>query len=121
MNYNKVILAGNLTQDPQLSYLPSQTAAVDFRLAVNRSWMGQNREKKTEVCFVDCQAFGRTAENVNKYLSKGDPLFVEGRLAFDTWMAQDGAKHSKHKIVVQSVQFLGSKCDDGQNPDPDSL
>ena len=107
-NFNKVLLIGNLTRDPQLTYLPSQTAVVDFGLAVNRRWRGKDGQDKSEVCFVDCRAFGRQAENINKYLSKGRPLFVEGRLTFDSWTAQDGTKHSRHRVTVENFQFLGS-------------
>ena len=107
-NFNKVLLIGNLTRDPQLSYLPSQTAVVDFGLAVNRNWTGKDGEKKEETCFVDCRAFGRTAETINKYLSKGRPVFVEGRLTFNSWTAQDGTKRSKHRVTVENFQFLGS-------------
>jgi single-strand DNA-binding protein len=106
-NFNKVLLIGNLTRDPQLSYTPNQTAVVDFGLAVNRRWKGQDGENKEETCFVDCRAFGRLAENINKYLTKGRPLFVEGRLTFDSWTAQDGAKRSKHRVTVENFQFLG--------------
>ncbi|MCK5226310.1 MAG: single-stranded DNA-binding protein [Planctomycetes bacterium] len=107
-NLNKVMLMGNLTRDPQLSYLPSQTAVVEFGLAMNRKWKGQDGQMKEETCFVDCRAFGKLAENINKYLSKGRPLFVEGRLTFDSWTAQDGSKRSKHRVTVESFQFLGS-------------
>lgn len=107
-NFNKVFLMGNLTRDPQLSYTPSQTAVVDFGLAVNRRWKGQDGENREETCFVDCRAFGRLAENINKYLTKGRPLFVEGRLTFNTWTAQDGTKRSKHRVTVENFQFLGS-------------
>ncbi|MHC4096062.1 MAG: single-stranded DNA-binding protein [Planctomycetota bacterium] len=105
-NFNKILLMGNLTRDPQLSYLPSQTAVVEFGLAVNRKWTSREGEKKEETCFVDCRAFGRTAENLNKYMSKGRPLFVEGRLTFDSWTAQDGTKRSKHRVTVENFQFL---------------
>lgn len=105
-NFNKVLLMGNLTRDPQLSYTPNQTAVVDFGLAVNRRWKGQDGENREETCFVDCRAFGRTAENINKYLTKGRPLFVEGRLTFDSWTAQDGTKRSKHRVTVENFQFL---------------
>jgi single-strand DNA-binding protein len=105
-NLNKVLLIGRLTRDPQLSYLPSQTAVVDFGLAVNRNWTGRDGEKKEETCFVDCRAFGRLAENINKYLKKGRSLFVEGRLTFDTWTAQDGTKRSRHRVTVENFQFL---------------
>ena len=104
---NKIMLIGNLTRDPQLSYLPSQTAVVEFGLAVNRRWTGKDGEKREDTCFVDCRAFGRQAENINKYLSKGRPLFVEGRLTFDSWTAQDGSKRSKHRVTVENFQFLG--------------
>jgi single-strand DNA-binding protein len=106
-NFNKVLLMGNLTRDPQLSYTPNQTAVVDFGLAVNRRWKGQDGENKEDTCFVDCRAFGRTAENINKYLTKGRPLFIEGRLTFDSWTAQDGTKRSKHRVTVENFQFLG--------------
>ncbi len=105
-NFNKVLLMGNLTRDPQLSYLPSQTAVVDFGLAVNRRWKSQDGENKEETCFVDCRAFGRLAENINKYLTKGRPLFIEGRLTFNSWTAQDGSKRSKHRVTVENFQFL---------------
>lgn len=108
MNYNKIILAGNLTRDPQLSYLPSQTAVVEFGIAVNRKWTGKDGEKKEEVCFVDCRAFGKVAETLNKYLTKGKPVLVDGRLSFESWMAQDGTKRSRHRVVVENFQFLPS-------------
>ena len=110
-NFNKVFLMGNLTRDPQLSYLPSQTAVVDFGLAVNRRWTGKDGEKREETCFVDCRAFGRMAENLNKYMSKGRPLFVEGRLTFDSWTAQDGTKRSRHRVTVENFQFLAAGSD----------
>ena len=106
-NLNKIMLIGNLTRDPQLSYLPSQTAVVEFGLAVNRRWTSKDGEKREETCFVDCRAFGRQAENINKYLSKGRALFLEGRLTFDSWTAQDGSKRSKHRVTVENFQFLG--------------
>ena len=105
-NFNKVLLMGNLTRDPQLSYLPSQTAVVEFGLAVNRRWKSREGEDKNETCFIDCRAFGRQAENINKYLSKGRPVLVEGRLTFDSWTAQDGTRRSKHRVTVENFQFL---------------
>jgi len=107
-NYNKIMLMGNLTRDPQLSYTPSQTPVVDFGLAVNRKWTGKDGQSKEETCFVDCRAFGRTAETINKYLVKGRPVFVEGRLTFDSWTAQDGTKRSRHRVTVENFQFLPS-------------
>ncbi len=105
-NFNKIFLMGNLTRDPQLSYTPNQTAVVDFGLATNRRWTGQDGSQREETCFVDCRAFGRLAENMNKYLTKGRPVFVEGRLTFDTWTAQDGTKRSRHRVTVENFQFL---------------
>ena len=107
-NFNKVILAGNLTRDPQLSYLPSQTPVVEFGLAVNRRWRGQNGEQREETCFVDCRCYGKQAETFNQYMSKGQPVLVEGRLQFDTWEGADGQKRSKHRVFVQNFQFLGA-------------
>jgi single-strand DNA-binding protein len=104
--FNKVLLMGNLTRDPQLSYTPNQTAVVDFGLATNRRWTAQDGTQRQETCFVDCRAFGRQAENINKYLSKGRLVFVEGRLTFDSWTAQDGTRRSKHRVTVENFQFL---------------
>jgi single-strand DNA-binding protein len=105
-NFNKVFLMGNLTRDPQLSYTPNQTAVVDFGLATNRRWTGQDGTQREETCFVDCRAFGKQAETMNKYLTKGRAVFVEGRLTFESWTAQDGSRRSKHRITVESFQFL---------------
>lgn len=104
---NKILLIGNLTRDPQMSYLPSQTAVVDFGLAVNRKYTGKDGEKKEEVCFVDCRAFGKPAETLNRFVKKGNPIFIEGRLTFDSWTGQDGVKRSKHRVTVDNFQFLG--------------
>ncbi len=107
-SYNKVIMIGNLTRDPQLSYLPSQTPVVEFGLASNRRWRGNDGQTKEETCFVDCRAYGRMAENISKYCQKGRPLMIEGRLTFDQWEAQDGSKRSKHRITVESFTFVDS-------------
>lgn len=104
---NKVMLIGNLTRDPQLSYLPSQTPVVEFGLAINRTFRKQDGSQGEETCFVDCQMFGKRAEVVNQYLKKGDPIFVEGRLKFDSWQAQDGSKRSKLRVFVENFEFLG--------------
>jgi single-strand DNA-binding protein len=115
--FNKVFLMGNLTRDPQLSYTPSQTAVVDFGLATNRRWTSRDGEQRDETCFVDCRAFGRMAENINKYLTKGRPVFLEGRLTFESWTAQDGTKRSRHRVTVENFQFLpgtgGAGADSG--------
>jgi single-strand DNA-binding protein len=107
-NYNKVILVGNLTRDPELRMLPSQTAVVEFGLAVNRKWRSADGQQREDVCFIDCTAFGKQAETIKQYCSKGKPLLVEGRLHLDRWDGKDGQKHSKHKVVVEGFQFLGA-------------
>ncbi len=107
-NYNKVILVGNLTRDPKLSYLPSQMAVVDFGLAVNRRWRSQDNQQREDTCFIDCSAYGKQAETINQHLAKGRPVLVEGRLQYDTWEGKDGVKRSKHRVVVERFQFLGS-------------
>ncbi len=121
-SYNKIILLGNLTRDPQLSFTPSQTAVVDFSLATNRSWRAQDGSQRDETCFVDCRMFGKRAEVINKYLRKGQPLFVEGRLTFDSWTAQDGSKRSKHRVTVEEFQFVGGAQQQGarSNSQPSS-
>ena len=107
-SYNKIILVGNLTRDPQMSYLPSQMAVVEFGLAVNRRWRGPDNQQREETCFVDCRAYGKQAETINQYLQKGKSVLVEGRLQYDTWEGKDGTKRSKHRVVVERFQFLGA-------------
>jgi len=116
--YNKVLLIGNLTRDPQLSYTPSQTAVVDFGLAVNRRWTGQDGVQKEDTCFVDCRAFGKQAETISKYLTKGRSVFIEGRLTYETWTAQDGSKRSKHRVTVENFQFLGGPVEQQEKVAP---
>jgi len=108
-NFNKVILMGNLTRDPQLRYLPNNNPVCDFGIAVNRRWRDRDGNQHDEVCFVDCSAFGRQAEIVNQYMSKGRPILIEGRLKFDSWTGQDGQKRSKHTVVAENVRFIGSR------------
>ena len=111
-NYNRIILVGNLTRDPQLRYLPSQMAVVDFGLAVNHRFKTKTGEDRDEVCFIDCSCFGRGAEVINQYCQKGRPLLVEGRLKLDTWDdKQTGQKRSKHTVVVDNFQLMGSRGD----------
>lgn len=116
-SYNKVILLGNLTRDPQLSYTPNQTAVVDFGIATNRRWKGQDGTQRDETCFVDCRMFGKRAEVINKYCKKGNPLFVEGRLTFDSWQGQDGSKRSKLRVTVENFEFMGQRSSGGGQGD----
>lgn len=105
-NLNRVMLMGNITRDIELKFTPSKTAIAEFGLAVNRNWTGKDGTKQEEVTFVDCVAFGKSAETLGTYKRKGDPLFVEGRLKLDQWEAQDGSKRSKLRVIVEGFQFL---------------
>src|SRR4051794_11353453 len=109
-SYNRVLLMGNLTRDPQLKFLPSQTQVVEFGLAMNRRFKTATGEDREEVCFVDCSAFGRTAEVINQYFTKGKPIFIEGRLKYDQWEdKQGGGKRSRLTVVVDNFQFVGGR------------
>ena len=113
-SYNKVILVGNLTRDPELRYTPKGMAIAKIGLAVNRNWTNEAGEKKEEVTFVDVDIFGRTAENVAQYMKKGRPILIEGRLRLDQWDdKQTGQKRSKLGVVAETVQFLGSPTGGG--------
>jgi len=118
-SFNKVILVGNLTRDPELRYTPKGTAIAKIGLAVNRVWTNEAGEKKEEVTFVDVDVFGRTAENVGQYMRKGRPILVEGRLRLDQWDdKQTGQKKSKLGVVAETVQFLGSSQGGGEGGAP---
>lgn len=107
--FNKVILAGNLTRDPELRYTPSGTAIAKFGLALNRKWKDQSGELKEEVTFVDVDAFGKQAELIGQYLKKGQPLLVEGRLRTDSWEdKQTQQKRSRLGVVLEGMTFLGT-------------
>lgn len=117
-NYNKIIIVGHLTKDPQLSYTPNQTQVVEFGIATNRKWTGQDGTKQEEVLFVDCVMFGKRASAIREYCSKGDPLLIEGRLKLDTWQAQDGTNRSKHRVIVENFTFMGSPKDSPKQEKP---
>lgn len=124
-NVNKVILIGNVTRDPAIKYLPNSTAVAEFGMAMNRKFTTANGEQKEEVCFVDVSAFGKSAELLQQYVHKGDPLFVEGRLKLDQWEdKQGGGKRSKLTVILENMQFLGSRREGGegggQGPGPTS-
>ena len=107
-NLNRVILAGNLTRDPEVRYTQGGLAVAKFGLAINRKFT-QNGETKESTCFVDLTAFGRSAEVLEQYIGKGDPLLVEGRLEFSQWESKDGGgKRSKLEVIVEQFQFLRS-------------
>ncbi len=109
-SYNKVMLLGNLTRDPEVKYTPKGSAVADIGLAVNRTYTTDGGEKREEVTFVDVTMWGRQAEIAGEYLKKGRPLFVEGRLQLDTWDdKQTGQKRSKLRVVCENFQMLGSR------------
>ena len=117
-SFNKVLLMGNLTRNPELRYTSGGTAVASFGLAVNRKFK-QGDEWKDEVCFVDITVWAKQGENCAEYLSKGSLAFVEGRLNYQTWEAEGGQKRNKLEVVANNVQFLtkaGTKMD--MDPDP---
>ena len=113
-SFNKVFLMGNLTRDPELRYTPKGTAVTDVGMAVNRVFNSADGQRQEETTFVDVTFWGRTAETVCKFLSKGRPLFVEGRLKFDSW-EKDGQKRSKLSVNGENFQFIDSRKDSGDS------
>ena len=111
-SFNKVILMGNLTRDPELRSLPSGTTVVNLGLAVSERWKDKSTgEQREEVCFVDVDAFGRQGEVVNEYFSKGKPILVEGRLRFRQWETDSGEKRAKLSVTLDRFSFVGSRQD----------
>src|SRR3954451_10341179 len=116
-SFNKVLLMGNLTRDPQLKYLPSQTPVAEFGVACNRKFKSAQGEDREEVTFVDVAAFGKQAELINQYFTKGKPIFIEGRLKYDQWEdKQGGGKRSKLSVVIDNFQFIGARDAPGAAP-----
>ncbi len=112
-SYNKVILMGNLTRDPEMKYLPSGTAVANFGIAVSERYTDrQTGEQKENVCFVDVEAWDRQAEIVNEYLSKGSPVFIDGALKFESWETEDGTKRNRLKVRLLRFQFVGGRRDE---------
>ncbi|MBC2602396.1 single-stranded DNA-binding protein [Puniceicoccus vermicola] len=107
-SYNRVILIGNLTRDPEVRFASGNNAICKFGLAVSRNYTTRDGEKREETTFVDIDAFGKVGEILGKYLSKGRPVMIEGRLQLDTWENKEGEKRSKLKVVCENFQFLGS-------------
>ena len=112
-SFNKVFLMGNLTRDVELRHTSGNSAVANLGLAVNRRYRTQSGENREEVTFVDCEAWGRTAEVMSQYLSKGRPVFIEGRLKLDQWEGKDGSKQSKLRVVVENFQFVDSGGEGG--------
>lgn len=107
-SYNRVILMGNLTRDPQLTYTPSNTAVCKFGIATNRKWKAKDGAEHEDVCFVDCTLFGKGGETFNQYMSKGRSVLIEGRLQLNQWETPEGQKRSKHEVLVDNFTFIGS-------------
>ena len=109
-NFNKVILAGNLTRDPEMRYTPKGAAVVRITLAINRNYTTETGERREEVSFVEVEAWGKQAETISKYMKKGRPFLVEGRLKQDTWEDKNThQKQSKLKVVLESFSFIDSR------------
>jgi single-strand DNA-binding protein len=109
-NLNKVMLIGNLTRDPELRYTPKGSAVAEFGLAINRVWYNEQKQKQEETTFVDITLWARQAEIAQQYLTKGSPVYIEGRLSLDTWDDKaTGQKRSRLKVVGDGLQLLGSK------------
>lgn len=114
-SYNKVLLMGNLTKDPELRYTPQGTAVANLRLAVNRKFRNKNQEIKEEVCFVTVVVWSKQAETCNQYLHKGRPVFIEGILQSRTWEDNAGQKRSVIEVRAERVQFMGSPKEKTEN------
>ena len=115
-SYNKVILMGNLTRDPETRQTPNGSTVCKIGLAVNRKWKDASGEMREDVLFIDCDAFAHTANAIQKYTNKGDPILVEGRLRLDQWDDKaTGQARSKLGVVIESVQFLGGRSE-GEAP-----
>ena len=111
--YNKVIMVGNLTRDIELRYLPSGSAIAKSAVATSYKYKSSTGEQKDEVCFLDFNIFGRSAEVANQYLKKGSKVLLEGRLVFEQWTAQDGSTRSRHSLRVDTMKMLDTKGDSG--------
>lgn len=120
-SFNKVIIAGNLTRDPELKFTPKGTAICKISLAINRQWRTETGEQKEEVTFVDVDCFGKQAETIGKYLTKGKPLLVEGRLRLENWEDKTTQqKRSRLGVVMESFQFLDSGKGEGKAQNPNA-
>lgn len=114
-SYNRVILMGNLTRDPEVKFLPSGTSVANFGLAMNERYTDRETgEQKDNTCFVDVEAWGRQAEVIGEHFTKGRPILVEGSLKYDSWEAEDGTKRNRLKVRLQRFQFVGSRRDEDE-------
>ncbi len=109
--YNRIVLVGNLTKDPELSYTASNTAVCKFGIATNRKWRDREGNDREDTCFIDCTLFGRSGETFKQYMSKGRQVLVEGRLQLNQWETPEGEKRSRHQVFVENFTFLGGGGD----------
>jgi single-strand DNA-binding protein len=114
-SYNKVLLLGNLTRDVELKQIPSGQSVAQIGIAVNRRWRTKEGEDREEVTYVDCEAWGRQAEVIAQYMTKGKPIFIDGRLKLDTWEDKEGKKQSKLRVVIEEFQFVGGRDGGGES------
>ena len=124
--YSKTIMVGNLTRDIELRYLPSGSAIAKSAIATSYEYKDQAGQKKSEVCYLDFNIFGRSAEIANQYLRKGSKVLLEGRLVFEQWTANDGSTRSRHSLRVDTMKMLDSKAAESNNTynpehQPDSI
>ncbi|MBX3356203.1 MAG: single-stranded DNA-binding protein [Phycisphaeraceae bacterium] len=114
-NFNKVILLGNLTRDVEVKSIAGGQSVAKIGLAMNRRYRTKEGDEREETTFVDCEAWGRTAEVMGQYLRKGQPVFIEGRLKLDQWEDKDGNKRSQLRVVVENFQFVGARENGGRD------
>jgi single-strand DNA-binding protein len=107
--FSHVVLFGNVTRDPQLKQLPGDKIVAEFGLATNRKFRSATGEERVDTCFIDCAAWGKRGEVLAHYCRKGRPLFVQGRLKYDSWEDKQGGKHSKISVVIESFKFIGDR------------
>ena len=117
-NFNKVFLMGNLTRDPELKRTSTDMAVAKIGIAVNRKYKDRDGNQKEEATYVDCEVWGKTAETMAKYLTKGRPVFLEGRLKLDQWQDKDGNNRSKLLMVIENFQFIDSRGNQSSTPPP---
>jgi len=121
-SFNKVILMGNLTRDPELRYTPKGTAVAKLGLAVNRSWRNAEGQQQDETTFVDVDAFGKQAETLGQYMQKGRPILIEGRLKLDQWEDKNtGQNRSKLGVILEKFSFVGGGNQNGGNTTPSQV
>jgi single-strand DNA-binding protein len=116
-NLNHVYLMGHLTRDVEMRHMPSGDAVASFGLAVNHRWRSKDGEDKTDTCFIDVSMFGKRAEIINQYFSKGKPIFIEGRLKYEKWETKDGQKRSTIKVIADNFQFIGDNAPKAEKVD----